>query len=218
MRVQRGLWMGAAALLVLALGIWIGVRWSASAPAPAGSREQEGAVRPSAPIAQTPVPSTTPPPRPASPPPSTPASPPAPPPASSPPSEDDEVLLPPPPADMPDTRADRYESQDGGEPEIRTILAVGDIRMGVVRDSEIRDQEGLNRVLVRIGGELERRMQSQQPQQRGELAMQKLLDDYQEELGRYMNGEVELRGPGFSIGTEVGPPLPREKWWKPRPQ
>ncbi|ATB38565.1 hypothetical protein CYFUS_004000 [Cystobacter fuscus] len=211
--------MGAAALLVLALGIWIGVRWSASAPSPAGSREQEGAERPSAPIAQTPaptpVPSTTPPPRPASPPP---ASPPAPPPANSPPSEDDEVLLPPPPADMPDTRADRYESQDGGEPEIRTILAVGDIRMGVVRDSEIRDQEGLNRVLVRIGGELERRMQSQQPQQRGELAMQKLLDDYQEELGRYMNGEVELRGPGFSIGTEVGPPLPREKWWKPRPQ
>src|SRR5690349_8102692 len=107
MRVQRGLWMGAAALLVLALGIWIGVRWSASAPPPEGSREQEGAVRPSAPMAPTPVPSTTPPPRPAPPPP---ASPPAPPPASSPPSEDEEVLLPPPPADMPDTRADRYES------------------------------------------------------------------------------------------------------------
>jgi hypothetical protein len=211
--------MGAAALLVLALGIWIGVRWGASAPPSAGSREQEEAVRPSAPIAQAPAPTpvspTAPRPRPASPPP---ASPPAPPPAASPPSEDGEILLPPPPADMPDTRADRYESQDGGEPEIRTILAVGDIRMGVVRDSEIRDQAGLNQVLVRIGGELERRMQAQQPQQRSELAMQKLLDDYQEELGQYMSGEVELKGPGFSIGTEVGPPLPREKWWKPRPQ
>ncbi|MET0401419.1 MAG: hypothetical protein ABW123_03405 [Cystobacter sp.] len=209
--------MGAATLLILALGIWMGVWWGASTPPSTGSQAQE-AVRPPAPIAQrpapTPVPPAVSPTRPASPPPSAPASPPA----ASPAPEDGDTLLPPPPSDMPDTRADRYESQDGGEPEIRTLLAVGDIRMGVMRNSEIRDQEGLNRVLVRLGGELERRMQAQQPQQRGELSMQKLLDDYQEELGQYMNGEVELKGPGFSIGAEVGPPLPREKWWKPREQ
>ncbi len=208
--------MGAAALLVLSLGVWLGVKWGASTPPAAVARAPEEAPTPSAPLAQAPtgtsVPASVPP---ASPPPASP-----PPPTATAPgdTDEDEVRLPPPPADQPDTRADRFEPQDGGEPEIRTILAVGDIRMGVVRDSQIRDQAGLNQVLVRIGGELERRMQSPQPKERGERAMQKLLDDYQEELGQYMNGEVELSGPGFTIGTEVGPPLPREKWWKPRPQ
>lgn len=124
----------------------------------------------------------------------------------------DEEVLPP----GPDTRTDRFEPQNGEDPEVRTLLSVGDIRMGAVRGAEIRDEAALRAVLVRIGGDLERRMKETRPQ--SELGYQEVLDGYRDEMARFMNGQIEMRGPGFTIGTEVGPPLPREKWWKPRPQ
>jgi hypothetical protein len=93
---------------------------------------------------------------------------------------------------------------------------VGDIQLGVVRESaRIRDEVGLKQVLVRIGDDLEKRMQ--QKKGAGEPGLQQVLDEYREELGKYMDGEVSLRGPGWMVGTEVGPP-PREQWWKPRAQ
>jgi hypothetical protein len=111
---------------------------------------------------------------------------------------------------------DRFEPQEGQEPELRTLVAVGDIRLAVNRNAEVRDEAGLKQVLVRIGSDLERRVRELQGT--GDMGPQQVLDTYREELGKYMSGDVELSGPGWMIGTEVGPPLPREEWWKPRPQ
>ncbi|ATB34212.1 hypothetical protein [Melittangium boletus] len=214
MRLRYGLLLGAACVLLLALGLWGTTHWREPGPLPAGPAPQAGAVRP--PVAtETPPPvASVPPPRRVEPRPPV-ATPPVreapPPPPPSEPAPEQEVL---PPGE--DTRADRYEPQDGGEPEIRTLLAVGDIRIGVARGAEIHDEAGLKKVLVRIGDDLERRMREARP--RGEGGPQQVLDDYREELGQYMRGDVEMRGPEFMIGTEVGPPLPREKWWKPRQQ
>lgn len=121
---------------------------------------------------------------------------------------------PPPVAEAP--LPDRFEPQDGQEPELRTLVAVGDIRIAVNRNAEVRDEAALKQVLVRIGDDLDKRMREQQG--RDGLDPQQVLDTYREELGKHMSGDVEMRGPGWMIGTEVGPPLPREKWWKPRPQ
>jgi hypothetical protein len=210
MRLNQGLLLGAASLLVLALGSWLAAHPDASSD--------------NAPVARAPQPPPPPPPRPvdATPSPAPAATParaavPTPPPATtvqqqpSPALEDEEVLPP-----GPDTRTDRFEPQDGGDPEVRTLLTVGDIRMGAVRGSEIRDEAALRTVLVRIGGDLERRLKETRPQ--NEQGYQEILDGYRDEMAQHMNGEIELRGPGFTVGTEVGPPLPREKWWKPRPR
>lgn len=204
---RHGLWLGAAGLLVLALVAW---SWSRSTePVPAG-RTQEP-ERPSVPaVARVEPPS--PPPRKAVPlartPPPREASSPPPAPGSAP-----EQTAPPAEA----VTADPFEPEDGKDPHIRTLVSVGDIQLGVVRESaRIRDEAGLKQVLVRIGDDLEKRLQAQHTQ--GAPRLQQVLDDYREELGRHMDGEVELRGPGWMIGTEVGPPRPREEWWKPRAQ
>jgi hypothetical protein len=112
---------------------------------------------------------------------------------------------------------DPFESQGDQEAPIRTLVSVGDIQLGVIRETaRIRDEAGLKKVLVQIGDDLEKRFGK--PQEPGAPGPQELLDGYREELGKHMDGMVELSGPGFRIGTEVGPPLPREKWWKPREQ
>jgi hypothetical protein len=123
----------------------------------------------------------------------------------------------PPPAPPPAEKvsADPFEPEDNQDAPIRTLVSVGDIQLGVVREAtKIRDEAGLKKVLVRIGDELDKRLR--EPQEPGAPKPQELLDGYREELGKYMDGEVELRGPGFMIGVEVGPPLPRDQWWKPR--
>jgi len=112
--------------------------------------------------------------------------------------------------------SDPFEPQQSQEPEVRTLVSVGDIQLGVVRNSRIRDEAGLKKALVRIGDDLEKRLRGLQPL--GVSGLQQVLDGYREELGRYMDGEVELRGPDWMIGTEVGPPPPREEWWVPRKQ
>ncbi|EAU70014.1 hypothetical protein STIAU_8348 [Stigmatella aurantiaca DW4/3-1] len=112
---------------------------------------------------------------------------------------------------------DPFEPQGDQDAPIRTLVAVGDIQLGVIRESaRIRDEAGLKTVLVQIGDDLRKRFEK--PQEPGAPGPQELLDGYREELGKYMDGMVELSGPGFRIGAEVGPPLPREKWWKPREQ
>ena len=213
MGLRHGLWMGAACLLVLAVGAWLAVRFGDPSPSPTGSSELLDAERPpgtaeAPPVARLDPP--RPPPRKATPPPVNPPpreeAPPPPMPVGEP------VRPAPPPESVP---SDPFEPQDGQEPPIRTLVSVGDIQLGVVRNSRIRDEAGLKRVLVRIGDDLEKRIREQQKQ---DVSPQQVLDGYREELGQYMDGEVELRGPGWMIGVEVGPPLPREKWWVPRRQ
>ena len=206
---RHGLWLGAAGLLVVAVGAGTVVHFTGPAPAPmeltaAPERPADPPVArvepPSAPPRKAVPPASTPPPRA--------EVPPVPEPVAAP-----EAAAPPAEA----VSADPFEPEDGKDPHIRTLVSVGDIQLGVVRESaRIRDEAGLKQVLVRIGGDLERRLQEQGKQ--GASGLQQVLDDYREELGKHMDGEVELRGPGWMIGTEVGPPLPREQWWKARGQ
>jgi hypothetical protein len=212
---RHGLWLGAVCLLVLAVGVWLAVRFGESPsvwPPSAGQLETQ---RP--PVVTVPPPepsSVTPPPvrrAPPSPPPPSRQPPPAAPvevvetPAPSGPPPEDKVL------------ADPFEPQDDQDAPIRTLVSVGDIQLGVIRESaRIRDEAGLKKTLVRIGDDLSKRLQ--EPQAPGAPGPQAVLDGYREELGKHMSGMVQLSGPGFMIGTEVGPPLPREQWWKPRAQ
>lgn len=196
---RHGLWLGAAGLLVLAVGAWL---WTplAKPEAPATVEPPVRAAPPAPAVAARAEP-PRPPPRTATPPPS-------PAPREAQPSQPAPTAAPPVEAVV----ADPFEPEDGKEPHIRTLVSVGDIQLGVVRESaRIRDEAGLKQVLVRIGDDLEKRVQ-------GAEGLQGVLDTYREELGKYMDGEVELRGPGWMIGAEVGPPRPREQWWKPRAQ
>jgi hypothetical protein len=201
--------LGAAGLLVLAVGAWTVDRFTdpvspppelteppERTPVPPVARVEP----PSPPPVKAPPPARTPPPRAEAPPAPAPGAAPA---DAAPPAEA--------------VSADPFEPEEGKDPHIRTLVSVGDIQLGVVRESaRIRDEAGLKQVLVRIGGDLEKRVQEQEKQ--GVSGLQQVLDDYREELGKHMDGEVELRGPGWMIGTEVGPPLPREQWWKQRAQ
>lgn len=212
---RHGLWLGAACLLVLAVGAWLSVRFGeapAVRPPPAGQLEAERppvqTVPPSEPSSATPPPVRRPPPTS------------APPPSRPPPAEPTQVVeTPAPPGPPPEDKvlADPFEPQDDQEAPIRTLVSVGDIQLGVIRESaRIRDEAGLKQALVRIGDDLNKRLQA--PREPGAPGPQEVLDGYREELGKHMSGMVQLSGPGFMIGTEVGPPLPREQWWKPREQ
>jgi hypothetical protein len=214
MRLQHGLLLGAACLLVLSLGLWFVPHAGDPSPPASGSEPLARASAPR-PTVQPPPPATPPPtstaPGGRAPAPTAAAPPSQTPPPATPP-VDDEVL---PPGE--DTRTDRFEPQNGEEPEVRTLLAVGDIRIGAVRGSEIRDEAALKQVLARIGEDLDRSLKH--PQGGNEPGFQSVLDSYRDQMAPYMTGEIEMRGPGFTIGTEVGPPVPREKrGWKPRPR
>lgn len=211
---RHGLWLGAVCLLVLAVGVWLAARFGEPPAVPAPSTERLEVERPPVVTAPPPEPSSVAPPpvrrAPSNPPPSHP-----PPPAA--PVEVVETPAPPSPPPEDKVLADPFEPQDDQEAPIRTLLSVGDIQMGVVRESaQIRDEAGLKRTLVRIGDDLNKRLQ--EPRKPGTPGPQAVLDEYREELGKHMSGMVQLSGPGFMIGTEVGPPLPREQWWKPRAQ
>ncbi|WP_394847077.1 hypothetical protein LZC95_06360 [Pendulispora brunnea] len=104
------------------------------------------------------------------------------------------------------------------EPPVVTLAQVGDIALGVRQDPrllEIRDEARLKQVLERVGQALQERVR-QHPEE-GSAELVERLADYREELGRYMSGDVQIRGPGWTIETETGPALPQEKWWTPRP-
>lgn len=95
------------------------------------------------------------------------------------------------------------------------MVEVGDLQLGLVGEAQVRDEQGLKNILVQIGQDLEkssRQLGSEAPRE-----LQQLLDDYREELGQYMAGEVEVRGPSWMIGTEVGPPRRLGEGWRPRP-
>ncbi len=193
---RHALWLGAGALLVLAVGAWLTAGTAGPESSPPAPEPEPSTVEPraAAPVSRAQAP-RPPPPRPAV------RESPAPQPAPEPPAPVVE---------------DPFEPEDGKEPHIRTLVSVGDIQLGVVRESaRIRDEAGLKAVLVRMGDDLEKRVRDHPEDAAG---LQQVLDGYREELGRHMDGEVELRGPGWMIGTEVGPPQPREQWWKPRAQ
>jgi hypothetical protein len=211
---RHGLWVGAACLLVLAVAGGLALRFGA-APASAPAQETEAVPQPPLTALPPAKPSAVTPPavvrrEPPRPPPRQEPPPPAPAeateaPAASVPPPEEKVLV------------DPFEPEGDQDAPIRTLVAVGDIQLGVIRESaRIRDEAGLKTALARIGDDLQKRFGK--PQEPGAPGPQELLDGYREELGKYMDGMVELSGPGFRIGTEVGPPLPREKWWKPRAQ
>lgn len=214
---RHALWLGAACLLLLAVVAWLVVRFGA--PPAVDTRPGERlearppvqAVPPPEPTAVTARPGVQRPP-PTNPPPTQP--PPRPPPSETP----SEVVETPPPEEK--VLADPFEPHDDQEAPIRTLVAVGDIQLGVIRESaQIRDEAGLKQALVRIGDELNKRvLEGSRNPGAPPPQPQELLDGHREELGKYMDGMVQVSGPGFMVGTEVGPPLPREKWWKPRKQ
>lgn len=209
---RHGLWLGAACLLLLAVGASLWSRFGGSPDVRPPSQLE--AERPPVRTEPPPVPSVTPPP--VRRPPHVPPPPPAQPPPAA-PAQVAETLPAQPPPPVEKVSADPFEPEDNQDAPIRTLVSVGDIQLGVVREAtRIRDEAGLKKVLVRIGDDLDKRLR--EPQEPGAPGPQAVLDGYREELGKYMDGEVELRGPGFMVGAEVGPPLPREQWWKPREQ
>ncbi len=191
-------WLWPMGLLVLAVGAW----WMrGSAPAPA-TDARHAAEPPRA--METPVPV---------------APPAAPPPL---PAEPPRADRPPQPAAAPrapgrnsleELPADPFERQNDQEPEVRTLIAVGDIRLGVLRNARVRDEAALTSALARIGDALDQK--GRRPQAGGP-GRQELLDSHREELGRYVDGEIEIRGPDWMIGVEVGEQRPLHEVWRPR--
>ncbi|WP_394832924.1 hypothetical protein LVJ94_41130 [Pendulispora rubella] len=104
------------------------------------------------------------------------------------------------------------------DPPIRDLVTVGDIALGVRDDPRrlvIHDEPKLKEALTRIGHELEER--ARQHPEEGAAELVERLADYRDELGDCMSGDVQIRGPHWTIETEAGPALPPEKWWRPKP-
>ena len=104
---------------------------------------------------------------------------------------------------------DPFERHGDEDPQARVLVAVSDMQLGVLKDARVHDETHLVEVLTRLGNELEKQ---------GPESRQQLVESYQKELGRYMQGEVELRGRDWLLGLEVGEVRPlEEQHWQPRP-
>lgn len=110
---------------------------------------------------------------------------------------------------------DPFERHGDEEPPARVLVAVADMQLGVLANAKVRDEARLVELLTRIGGELEKLGDAPSPS--AGARRQQLLEGYQRELGRYLDGEVELRGRDWVMGIEVGEVRPLEADWKPRP-
>lgn len=111
-------------------------------------------------------------------------------------------------ADPPGTQRDPFEEVESSEPTVRALVSVGDLDLGIVTNSTVHSQDELVRHLIRLGRELSGRNAAE---------AQELLDSHRQDLAEYMDGEVEIRGPEWTIGAEIGPALPMESWWRPKP-
>lgn len=127
--LRHALWVGAACVLALAVGVWLVFRFSAPPSPDAQQPEVAGEARP-APPPMARVEPPRPPPRKVVLP-----SPPPPGPRTPPPSGS--AAEPEPPAPPPEeaASADPFEPEEGKDPHIRTLVAVGDIQLGVIRES-----------------------------------------------------------------------------------
>lgn len=126
----------------------------------------------------------------------------------------------PPTATAPEPTPDPFARHGAEDPPARALVAVGDVQLGVLASARVRDEAQLVELLTRLGGDLERLRPA--PGQAAGAARQELLESYKRELGRYVDGEVELRGRDWLMGLEVGEvrplPLPTEPDWRPRPE
>ena len=110
---------------------------------------------------------------------------------------------------------DPFSRHGDEEPPARVLVAVGDMQLGVLNNAKVHDEVHLVELLTRIGGELEKLGPASG--QAAAAQRQQLLEGYHQELGRYLQGEVELRGRDWIMGIEVGDVAPLEADWKPRP-
>jgi hypothetical protein len=103
---------------------------------------------------------------------------------------------------------DPFARHGDEEPPARVLVAVGDMQLGVLNNAKVHDEAHLIELLTRLGGELEKG-----------APRESLVESYQKELSRYMEGEVELRGRDWLLGFAVGEarPLPTQEEWRPRP-
>lgn len=125
-----------------------------------------------------------------------------------------EAATPPDPL-KPQPTYDPFARHGDEEPPARVLVAVGDMQLGVLTNAKVHDEVHLVELLTRIGGELERLGPASA--QTSAAQRQQLLEGYHKELGRYLQGEVELRGHDWIMGLEVGDVPPLEADWKPRP-
>lgn len=125
-----------------------------------------------------------------------------------------------PTATAPEPTPDPFARHGAEDPPARALVAVGDMQLGVLTSARVRDEAPLVELLTRLGGDLDRLRPA--PGQAAGAARQELLESYKRELGRYVDGEVELRGRDWLMGLEVGEvrplPLPTEPDWRPRPE
>src|SRR6266511_4150037 len=118
-------WLGAAGLFVLASGVWVAVKPDVSPSRkarPPVPDTAEQPISPNVPPLVARAESVRPPPKKAAPPPPLPVAPP-----------DDTGPIPP----------DPLEPQHGQNLEIRTLVTVGDLQLGLVGDARVRDERGL---------------------------------------------------------------------------
>jgi len=203
-RRPRFLWLLALLVPVVAVDVWLHLREKPTAAVAATTSEESPVAAPPEPAPREPTP-----------PPAVPL------PALEARGPEPSPPLPvhtPPAAMIPPPAAHEERGSNGDEPAVVTLTQVGDIALGVRQDPrllEIRDEARLKQVLERVGHALEERVR-QHPEE-GSAELVERLADYREELGRYMSGDVQIRGPGWTIETETGPALPQEKWWTPKP-
>lgn len=123
-------------------------------------------------------------------------------------------------ATAPASAYDPFARHGDADPPARVLVAVGELQLGVLSDARVRDEASLVALLTSIGSALEQLRLA--PDQTPAAARQQLVEGYKEELGRYVDGEVELHGRDWNLGLEVGEvqprPQPHEQGWRPRPE
>jgi hypothetical protein len=95
---------------------------------------------------------------------------------------------------------DSFESWDGKPSEVRTVVTVGHIRLGVTRVSNVRDEKKVAAILEELGGELDNRERGRTDSfEARAIEYGPLLDQYGARLHDVMDGDFAFHADSWAL-------------------
>jgi hypothetical protein len=95
---------------------------------------------------------------------------------------------------------DSFESWDGRPSEVRTLVTVGRIRLGVTRVSKVRDEKRVTALLEELGQELDQREQRRSDSfEARAIAYGPMLDQYGARLRDVMDGDFAFHAGSWAL-------------------
>lgn len=115
-----------------------------------------------------------------------------------------EPEAPPPPAVSADSKlGDPFDSDAGRPHDVRELVRVGAIRLGVTNDSKVRNERAVTAVLTELGGEIDALERGRSDSfERRIMDYQSIFDRYRAKLAPHMDGSFAAKGQDGWTDTE----------------